>query len=246
MISPDSATRLLYLEEMFVLSGPAVVVAVSEDEGRLVVTLDQTLFYPQGGGQPADFGTIESPRARFSVNDVRMREGSVRHIGFFESGQFRVGDEVTCRIDGDRRALHSRIHSAGHLIDMAVNALDLPLTPGKGYHFPDGPYVEYAGDLPGIDRELLREQIDAECRRLLAIPTVTSVQLLTRDEMAPLCRHVPDYVPEVGRSRLVLYGEYGIPCGGTHVASFAELDSVSVRKLKVSSGSIRVSYQLSP
>lgn len=52
------STRLLYLENMCQLSGSACVVEIIKDAEDHKIVLDQTVFYPQGGGQPSDKGTI--------------------------------------------------------------------------------------------------------------------------------------------------------------------------------------------
>ncbi len=101
--------------------------------------MDGTIFYPQGGGQPYDQGVIESAKGKFLVEEVRFVDGIVKHIGMFERGSFEKGDEVTCHVDKARRDLHSRLHSAGHIVDMGMTELGLGWIPGKGYHFPDGP-----------------------------------------------------------------------------------------------------------
>ena len=64
------------------------------------------------------------------------------------------------KIDEKSRRLFARIHSAGHLIDVAVDRLGLPLVPGKGYHFPSGAYVEYIGNLPLDRRESAIEEMN--------------------------------------------------------------------------------------
>merc|ERR1712232_885145 len=51
--------------------------------------------------------------------------------------------KVNCRIDEKVRRINARVHTAGHLLDRAAKDLEWKWIPGKGYHFPDGPYVEY-------------------------------------------------------------------------------------------------------
>ena len=60
-------TKLLYLENFSLLTCDAQVIAVLNEDGRDIVILDQTVFYPQGGGQPYDKGIIESPNSKFIV-----------------------------------------------------------------------------------------------------------------------------------------------------------------------------------
>lgn len=81
-------TKLLYLEDFNLLQSEAVVTDISRDGERDIVVLDQTVFYPQGGGQPYDRGTIESPSKKFIIEEVRFADGIVKHIGKFEQGSF--------------------------------------------------------------------------------------------------------------------------------------------------------------
>ncbi len=134
-------TKLLYLEDFLAVTAEARVEDVIEENGKAVVALDATIFYPQGGGQPYDTGAIESDAgdARFIVEDTRFVDGVVKHIGHFENRMFVGGERVKLFVDEARRKLHSHLHSAGHVVDMAVAALGLPWIPGKGSHFPQGP-----------------------------------------------------------------------------------------------------------
>lgn len=209
-------TKLFYLEDFDLFACDARVVDILEENGRSIILLDQTIFYPQGGGQPYDKGIIERPSAKFLVEEVRFVDGVVKHIGKFESGAFNVGDEVKCSVDSARRALHSRIHSAGHVVDMAVTALNLNWVPGKGYHFPEGPYVEYVGSLGEMDKEKMKE----------------------------VFHFVPDYIPEGKPARVVMYGDFGVPCGGTHVGNLGDIRHTIIRKIKAEGAHIRVAYDI--
>ncbi|HUO84431.1 MAG TPA: alanine--tRNA ligase-related protein [Thermoanaerobaculia bacterium] len=235
-------TRLVYLEEMQRLDSPAHVLGVESSEDRIWLILDQTVFYPQGGGQPCDQGWIERNGSRFRVEEVRFLDGIVRHAGFFDGAAFREGEEVRCLVDAGRRLLHSRIHSAGHVVDMAVTELDLGWIPGKGYHFPQGPYVEYRGNLEGLDKQRLGAEIEKRANDLVRSGLVTRVTLMTRGELSAVCRFVPEYVPEEKPSRVVFYGDFGVPCGGTHVAALGEIESVTIRKIKQNGETVRVAY----
>lgn len=140
-------TKLNYLDDTYIFESQAIFVEVRENEKGKAIILDETIFYPQGGGQPADKGEIISGNTIFTVNDVRLDEnGTVWHFGEFKNGEFKQNDKVFLKIDKDRRIANAKLHSAGHLLDCAVSKMGLEnLTPTKGFHFPDGPYVEYDG-----------------------------------------------------------------------------------------------------
>lgn len=237
-------TKLLYLEDFNLLNTEAMVVGVLEENGKNIVLLDQTIFYPQGGGQPYDKGVITSVSGKFIVDEVRFVDGMVRHIGKFENGNLSKGESVQCVVDKERRTLHSRLHSAGHVVDMAVNALKLGWVPGKGFHFSEGPYVEYKGSLEGVDKENLKTEIEKLCNTFIHEERKTELRFMPKEEMGLVCHFVPDYIPEGKPARVVMYGDFGVPCGGTHVSNLMEIKSMTIRKIKQEGENLRVGYDI--
>lgn len=236
-------TKLLYLENFSLLESEAKVLDILNEE-KMGVILDETIFYPQGGGQPYDTGIIESSSDKFIVEEVRFVDGIVKHIGKFESGSFEKGDVVKLLINKERRELHSRLHSAGHVVDMAVTALKLNWIPGKGYHFPEGPYVEYAGNLGEIDREKLKTDLENSGNQFINEDVKTSLLFMEKEKMHEVCRFVPDYIPEGKPARVVMLGNFCVPCGGTHVSHLAEIGHLMIRKIKQEKENIRVGYEV--
>ena len=141
-------THLLCLENTYNYSCTAKVVEVGVLNEVSFVILDQTVFYPQGGGQPSDIGTTKSKKGVFEVTKCQIIEDKCYQFGISSKGGLKVGDEVEVKIDSDKRNLHARINTAGHLIDLGLAKLGFELHPTKGYHFPAGPYIEYGGTLP--------------------------------------------------------------------------------------------------
>ncbi len=237
-------TKLLYLEDFTLLNTDATVVEVINENNRDIIILNQTIFYPQGGGQPYDKGIIEGHSGKFTVEEVRFVDGVVKHIGKFENGALNVGDEVKCLVDSVRRELHSRIHSAGHVVDMAVTALKLNWVPGKGYHFPEGPYVEYAGNFDGLDKEKLKTDIENLCNKFVEENRETKLLFIDKEKMKEVCHFVPDYIPEGKPARVVMYGDFGVPCGGTHISHLGDIRPMTIRKVKAEGENIRVGYDV--
>lgn len=238
------STKLLYLEQMHDLEADAHVERTEQQNGRDVVYLDQTILYPQGGGQPYDKGVIQSPDAKFIIEEVRFVEGDVLHIGHFEGQPFMQGEDVHIVVDAERRRLNARLHSGGHLVDMAVTKLGLDWTPGKGYHFPDGPYVEYDGELESEKQEELRTSIEAKANELIQQDLSVSCRFVDHDELQQLCRHVPANLPTNKPTRVVQFDDFAVPCGGTHVKSLGDIQKLTITKVKNKHGNIRVGYSV--
>jgi Ser-tRNA(Ala) deacylase AlaX len=238
-------TDLVYMRDGALLQTTAQVVSVGDRsvgdrDGKLAVVLDRTILYPQGGGQPADQGEIVGEQGTFAVTDVRYSEGTVYHFGIFTQGSFGVGDTVTMTVNAERRALHSRIHSAGHVLDEAVTLLGYQLKPGKGYHFPEGPYVEYEGMLPEAEREQAVQKLQDQVNRLVA----ENLPIATRLTEATV-QTVGGGTPATKSLRFMKIGSFAEnPCGGTHVATTGALGMVTITKVKCKGGVTRISYSV--
>ena len=102
------ATVKLYYENAFLQDFTAVVESCGAEKGGFAVVLDRTAFYPEGGGQPADHGTLGDAR----VLDVHEKDGVVTHLCDHE---LPVGAEVSGRIDWARRFDHMQQHSGEHI-----------------------------------------------------------------------------------------------------------------------------------
>ncbi|MBI3458970.1 hypothetical protein HY061_01765 [Candidatus Azambacteria bacterium] len=141
-------TKMLYLADTYLFQSSAHVEVIEHDEQGMAVILDQTIFYPQGGGQPTDTGTIVSELAEFQVIKVLYRpDGTIAHYGSLLNGELKAGDKVILSINENWCILNARNHTAGHMLAFATEKSYPQLVGIKGYHFPDGPYVEFEGSL---------------------------------------------------------------------------------------------------
>jgi len=219
-------TELLYLRDQFTTTAAAQVEKIVIDD-TVSLILNATIFYPQGGGQPCDTGTIASTTAKFQVTSVKKIDGIVNHFGRFLHGEMHPKETVTLSIDASKRKLHSRLQSAGHLVDAALHSLGLThLEPLKGYHFPDGPYNEYQGIID--NPEEMKGKIEREANLLInrGLPVIVT------------------FAPD-GKTRFVTIKGYPpIPCGGTHVTSLQEIGSLTIRKLRSTKGLTRIAYAI--
>ncbi|MBL8159980.1 hypothetical protein JNJ66_05995 [Candidatus Saccharibacteria bacterium] len=238
-------TDLLYMQDFDVEHCEATVEAVRDTEdGRVAIMLDRTCFYARGGGQDWDQGTISSGEAVFRVEEVRLDEAGVaHHIGSFESGRLAPKDHVVCQVDYDRRRINTRLHSAGHVIDMAIDRLGLDWVGGKGQHYPHLSAVEYTGTWQPEQAEPLRAAIERKANELIGQGIENTIRFMPPEQMHTVCRHVPENLPKNKPGRVVIYGDdFGVPCGGTHVRSLDQVGAIRLTKLKEKKGIIRVSY----
>lgn len=239
-----SNTDLLHMQDFDVETCDSKILSVTatEDE-RTDIILNQTCFYARGGGQDWDKGIIKKDDAGFAVEEVRLDEnGAVHHIGQVTDGSFAESDIVHCQVDHERRTINMRLHSAAHVIDMAVARLGLDWIGTKGQHYPHLSAVEYSGTWDSEKAEVLRAQIGAVANQLIEKGSHNTIRFMPVEEMRTVCRHVPDNLPTNKPGRVVLYGNFGVPCGGTHVRDIKQVGKITIPKLKEKKGVIRVSY----
>lgn len=229
----DMKTELIYLKNMQELVCVANIIDIKIENDKTAIILDQTLFYPQGGGQPFDNGVIENKNGAFKVNEVRFVDGLVYHIGIFEKGNFTTGEQVTCLVEKEKRELNTRLHSGGHLLDIGLKELDRLWKPVKGYHFPQGAYVEYLAEDNTFDESLIKE-LENKCNEIINRNIETFIKF-KEDE---LVNGKP--------ARIVYYGEFGIACGGTHCKNLKDIGKMEIRKIKKDKEIIRISYSVLP
>ena len=130
------------------------------------------------------------------------------------------------------------------MISSLVDARRGPLRAVKGFHFPDGPYVEFEGKLEEASDAFLAG-LQAEIDALLAEAPPVTATTVTSDELKARCWSVPAYLPQDKPLRVVTIGALDpVPCGGTHLASLAEIDAITVLKIKSKKGNTKISYQV--
>ena len=246
-------TERLYLADDAVTTFVATVERVLSDPDRLV--LDRTHFYPTGGGQPHDTGTIrvadDGGTDRWRVVDVEMRD-TVYHEVEPVGGADGAGDaatdapeslslpepgtEVACEIDADRRAAHSRYHTAQHLLSaLLLDEFDAPTTGNQLYRDRarlDAEYDRFTdADLDRIEGRL--NELVADGRAVSSYTMDRETAEATLDTDRTRIDLLPDSIEEL---RIVeIAGEDAedepydrTACAGTHVANTAEIGEVVV------------------
>ncbi|KAF4761739.1 hypothetical protein HAV15_005768 [Penicillium sp. str.  len=244
----DATLRTLTTE---VLSSQSIL-SLPEEEKTLAknvpaedsaITMRQTIFYAQGGGQPSDTGAIgpvgQDPT--FEVSLVRKTpDGRFLHFGKFlaATSSFVAGQPVVQKVDDSKRNYHSRLHTAGHIVGLAMQLLMPDKKKVKANHFPREASMEYEGLLYNEHKPVIQEKVDELVR--LDLPILISwlegVAQVGDEEGA-----------EEGRTRIASIGGLDHnPCGGTHVARTSLVGSVVIRKISRQKGISRVAYDVSP
>ena len=251
------SNQLLYFRDTYQLEHTAAVVSVvhpGAEGGAATVVTDATVFYPCGGGQPADCGFMTpagDASCRVAVTDVRLRDGVVYHSVGVAPSWLTPGAAVVLHVDGPTRTLHARIHSAGHLLDVCMASCGYPpslLVPAKGQHSPAESWVEYSGKVPPDDQEPLVGRLNAALAAAVAAGGPVHAGVHTYEAAAELCGgSLPSYIAAGSCPRVVVMaGAPGCPCGGTHVADVSQIGAVRVTGVRVKKGVSRISYAVEP
>ena len=195
------------------------------------IRLQQSIFYPTGGGQPGDCGTLtRADGSVVTIIDTRKGIDAFGSLHMVAEGSDlpAIGEMVTMQIDWPRRHRHMRMHTCLHLLCTLV---DSEVTGGsvsdiKGrldFNLPD----------QGLDKEALEAQLQA----LIAADHPVETRWISDEELAaqPELVRTMSVQPPSGQGRIRLVNIEGVdlqPCGGTHVASTGEIGAVRIGKIE--------------
>ncbi len=227
-------TEALYLSDSYQTTATAKVIEVTDK----YLILDQTVFYPQGGGQPSDKGTIKSQTAELHVKSVEYNGGEIKHVGTF-NGKFAVGDQVNLEIDWSLRLKNMQLHTAGHILDLVVRQVNPKFVPIRGMHgIGKKLFVEYEGI-----QELDLTKLNSELANLVASKPGIKTQFVTLDELKAISNWIPEKLPTSKKLRVLSIGKtYHIPDGGTQLKTGEDIWPITVDKVEHTENSTLVHY----
>lgn len=245
-------TQDLFRSDAYLTQCPATVSAITPQG----IVLDRTVFYPLGGGQAGDTGSLVlADGSEIAIVDSRKgkaEDGSFNHdichlpapevladlLAPTPTGvRLAVGDSVTARIDWARRRrlmrFHTTTHLLCHLVPQLVNGCSIT---------PDYARLDF-----NMTDALDKEALSAGIARLVAAAHPVTVGAITDEELdanPALVKSMSVQPPRgSGKIRTIRIGNDDLidfqPCGGTHVANTAEIGPVIVTKIEKKSASTR-------
>lgn len=228
-----SATERLYYNDSRLLEFDARVIDLSErDDGAIAVVLDRTAFYPTGGGQPNDTGTLGGARV---VDCIDAEADGVLHV--IQGPAPEVGDAVHGRVDWLRRLDHMQQHTGQHILSAAFVKL---------FHAPTRSFrvLEHECEIDVALENPSDEQIERAvdlANQIIWAARPIEVRNVTADEAATLpLRKEP---AREGELRLIQIEDFDLtPCGGTHARSTGEVGVIALRSWERAKGLARIQF----
>ncbi len=236
-------TKLLYLDDSYQKTMEASVLEVEDmGSGKYKLILDQTVFYPMGGGQATDQGKLFNNEWEGKVIEVVLKDGEVRHLTEAKTLP-TVGMKVTGEIDWDRRYKLMKIHSGGHIVDFAMYLLGYSpkaLMPYKGDHGKKA-FIAYHGVLDREIKQELEDKANELIQKDLSITwTYASLEELQKDAIY-LQPGLPTNKP---LRKITLESVGSVADGGTQVKKTSEVGKVQIESIASESGETVVWYKI--
>jgi misacylated tRNA(Ala) deacylase len=219
-------TEALYLKDSYVKEFKAKVTKV---EGNKIY-LDQTYFYPVGGGQPFDTGTLTANGTTYEIVAVTKTELGIAHETTQEG--LKEGDEVEGKLNWERRYTLMRMHTASHCLSTTIHDKTGALITGHSIK-PEKSHVDFC--LEDFDKEKMTQYVQ-ECNEKMSQGAEVSYSWMKREEalqdptLVKLANVLP---PEVNELRIVTIENIDRQAdGGTHVKNTKEIGTIEILKFE--------------
>ncbi len=219
-------TKLLYMDDSYMKECKAII----EEVDNCKIILDQTVFYPQGGGVPFDTGKIIKEGEEFIVFKVKKENGKINH--YVNREGLQKGDKIKCVIDWDRRYTLMKYHTAAHVLAGTLNIDTGALITGNQIELDK---TRFDFDLEEFNREILEKQVE-KVNSYFETDVSVSIFYMPREEalrlpgMVKLASVLPPAVKEL---RIVKIGDIDTQAdGGCHVKNLKEVPKIEIIELK--------------
>ncbi|WP_160042658.1 alanyl-tRNA editing protein [Paenibacillus sp. USDA918EY] len=223
-------TKKLYYESAYIRDWETRITSKLKREDGIYLVLEETAFYPHGGGQPCDLGWIDA----IPVLDVVQEEGEILH----KVERVPEKDVVGCRLDWDRRFDHMQHHSGQHLLSAmcleACKAETLSFHLGQDYATID----IARSDLPQDELMMLELEVNDQ----VYLNRKVTNYFVSREQAAALPLVKQPTVAENIRIVEIEGIEYNA-CGGTHVSATGEIGMVKLLRAEKQKGHMRLYFK---
>lgn len=223
-------TRKIYLEDQYRRELITKVVSVQGD----ALILESTVFYPTGGGQPCDTGSIEINGSTYEVSEVKKAGDEVLHI-INTPLSVENGAQALCKINWPRRYQHMRYHTALHILDGVITREHLNGTITGGMIYEDRAHIDI--DLPALNKELAAKLVDA-AQIVINEGRLVKAKFLSKSEalaIPDLARTGPGkaLLEKLDSVRVIEIEGLDMQLdGGTHVANTKEIGTLALSKFE--------------
>lgn len=236
-------TKLMYMEYPDLFESSAKITNYGYDDKGVYLLLNQSIFYPQGGGQPADQGMIIHENVSYKVVDVRNISGDIRHYIINNDQAIDLGSSVITKVDKNRRIINSKYHTAGHLIAAVIEKTRPEIKAIKGHQFPGEAFIEFEGYLN--DEKDFIAKIIVNIKQAIKDNYSVKTAELNLEDMNISNEAFNDHILKGKPPRVCnISGFSPVPCGGTHVKTLAEISDLEIKKYKVKQGKIKIYYEV--
>ncbi len=215
-------TEQLYLNDCYSKEFDAVVTKV---DGKYVA-LDKTLFYAEGGGQPADAGKIVANGVTYNVIYVKKIGGDISQE--IDKEGLKIGDKIHGIVDWERRYRLMRYHTAAHLLSAVIFKKTGALITGNQLGI-DKSRIDFS--LENYDKDKIKnyENISNELidkKLSVNIKWITRKEAEANTELVKLMKGLPENIDKI---RIIDIETYDAsPCGGTHLKNLSEIGSIEI------------------
>lgn len=224
-------TKQIYYQDSYLKELDCKVISIESTGNLNNVILDQTIFYPEGGGQPSDRGSIGDAKVEY----VRMMNGEIIHQ---VKGELETDKIVKIVLDWNWRYKYMKIHSAGHLLHDVLMTFVKDLKPLRGSHGKKA-FLEYQGEIDISIKEKLEIEVNNIAQKSLEIITKES----SYDELAKECQFLPPNLPKDKPLRMIKIDDYpSMPDGGVHVKTTGEIGKIYIPLIEVQNKITRIRY----
>ena len=223
-------TTPLFLDDAYQRSASAQVIGHTPEGG---IILDQSIFYPAGGGQPGDSGMLEWGAGGIQIGaTVKGHSGEIILVPAAPEPLPPIGQRLEQHLDWERRHKLMRVHTALHLLSVAVpfgvTGGSISATHGRlDFDMPDAPQDKLAlSDALNamISRDIVVSQRWISLAELDANPAMVKTMAVKPPRTSDRIRLV-----EIGQGEDQIDTQ---PCGGTHVARLGEIGGVTIGKIE--------------